>query len=176
MKISNVQGIASWSAALIAMATVGVSSAPAQSHAGGEYIVNAEVVSDEIVGSSGDGTVYSDDYGNVGGTAGAAAAGGVINRSYGQPDLFYNYYTQGYANQTNAQMYLSPLPVPPYVGHTFGTYQPFYPEEYLYWHKNRYHNYYDNGRGMNRTRAVYYRPPVRTSVSNIYWNYLRLPR
>lgn len=104
------------------------------------------------------------------------SSGGVVNRSYGQPDLFYNYYTQGNANQVNAQMYMSPLPVPPNVGHTFNTYQPFYPHEMLYWHKDRFHNYYDNGRGMNRTRAVYYSPPVRQAVSNFYWNYFRLAR
>lgn len=91
-------------------------------------------------------------------------------------DLFYNYYTQGGVNQTNAQMYLSPGPIPPNVGHTFYTYQPFYPHELLYSHKNRFHNYYDNGRGINRTRAVYYSPPVRTAISNLYWNCLRLPR
>ena len=97
-------------------------------------------------------------------------------RAFGQPDLFYNYYTQGNANLANAQMYLSPLPVPPNVGHTFNTYQPFSPHHYLYWHKDRYHNYYDGGRGMNRTRAVYYAPPVKTAVTNLYWNYLRIPR
>jgi hypothetical protein len=91
-------------------------------------------------------------------------------------DLFYNYYTQGGVNQTNAQMYLSPGPIPPNVGHTFYTYQPFYPHELMYSHKNRFHNYYDNGRGINRTRAVYYSPPVRTAISNLYWNCLRLPR
>jgi hypothetical protein len=101
---------------------------------------------------------------------------GTIERGYGRPDLFYNYYTNGMANRVNAQMYLSPLPVPPNVGHTFFTYQPFYPEEMLYWHKNKFHNYYDNGRGMNRTRAVYFSPPIRQAVSNLYWNKLRLPR
>jgi hypothetical protein len=103
-------------------------------------------------------------------------SGTVFGRSYGQPDLFYNFYTQGYANQSNAQMYLSPLPVPPNVGHTFYTYQPFYPHEMMYWHKNRFHRYYDNGRGMNRTRATYFGPPVHTAVSNFYWNHLRLAR
>ena len=102
--------------------------------------------------------------------------GGAGGRSYGQPDLFYNYYTQGYSNQLNAQMYLSPGPIPPNGGHTFYTYQPFYPHEMLYWHKDKYHRYYDNGRGMNRTRATYYAPPVRQAFSNVYWNYLRLPR
>jgi hypothetical protein len=97
-------------------------------------------------------------------------------RGFGSSDLFYNYYTQGNANSVNAQMYVSPIPVPPNVGHTFYTYQPLYPHHMLYWHKDRYHNYYDGGRGMNRTRAVYYAPPVRTAVQNVYWNYLRLPR
>jgi hypothetical protein len=101
---------------------------------------------------------------------------GAIERGYGQPDLFYNYYTNGMANRANAQMYLSPVPVPPNVGHTYFTYQPFYPEEMLYWHSNRFHNYYDNSRGLNRTHAIYYAPPVRQAASNIYWNMLRIPR
>jgi len=62
------------------------------------------------------------------------------------------------------------------VGHTFMTYQPLQPEHYLYWHKDRYHNHYDGGRGLNRTRATYYAPPVRTTVENVYWNWLRIPR
>ncbi len=73
-------------------------------------------------------------------------------------------------------MYLSPLPIPPNVGHTFYTYQPFYPHHMLYAHKDRYHRYYDNGRGMNRTRAVYYYPHIKTAASNFYWNKLRLAR
>jgi hypothetical protein len=98
-----------------------------------------------------------------------------IQRVYGQPDLFYNFYTQGYFNQTNAQMYLSPHPIPPNVGHTFFTYQPFYPHHMLYPHKNRFHRTYDFGRGMNRTH-VSYRPAVRQVVCDLYWNVLRLPR
>ena len=99
-----------------------------------------------------------------------------IQRGYGQPDLFYNFYTQGGANRVNAQMYLSPMPVPPNVGHTFYTYQPFYPHHMLYPHQNRFHHQYDCGRGMNRTRALYYYPPARQAASNIYWNFLRIPR
>jgi hypothetical protein len=99
-----------------------------------------------------------------------------IQREYGQPDLFYNFYTQGAANRANAQMYLSPIPIPPNVGHTFYTYQPFYPHHMLYPHQNRFHNHYDCGRGMNRTRASYYYPPVRQAASNVYWNFLRMPR
>lgn len=145
----------------------------------GEFIVGQQVVSDTVVdpaaGSSYAGDIPVSDGEIVDGGVVGDGAGG-IGRSYGQPDLFYNYYTQGNQNTSNAQMYVSPLPVPARVGHTYNTYQPFYPEEYLYWHKNRFHKYYDNGRGMNRTRALYYSPPVRQAISNIYWNKLRIPR
>lgn len=97
-------------------------------------------------------------------------------RKYDRPDLFYNYYSKGNCNSANAQMYMSPMPVPPFVGHTFNTYQPLYPHEFMYWHKNRFHNNYDNGRGMNRTKVKYYAPPIRTAIKNLYWNKLRLPR
>ena len=99
-----------------------------------------------------------------------------IQRGYGQPDLFYNYYTQGHANRANAQMYLSPMPIPPNVGHTYYTYQPFYPHHMLYPHSETFHRHYDCGRGMNRTRASYYYPPARQAASNVYWNLLRIPR
>ena len=101
---------------------------------------------------------------------------GCQGRKYDRPDLFYNFFSKGNCNQANAQMYISPLPVPHFVGHTFNTYQPFYPHEFMYWHKNRYNNTYDNGRGLNRTRALYYAPPVKTALSNLYWNKIRLPR
>ncbi|TWT54375.1 hypothetical protein Pla22_20220 [Rubripirellula amarantea] len=148
------------------------------------FIVGEQVISDSVLdtGSSYVGDMSAESAGvEISGSSGCASGdcggtGSMIGRSYGQPDLFYNYYTQGNVNTSNAQMYVSPLPVPPNVGHTFSTYQPFNPEEMLYWHKNRYHRYYDNGRGMNRTRAIYYSPPVRQAASNLYWNYLRLPR
>lgn len=133
---------------------------------GGERIVSSEVVSDEVVGESYSGGEY------VEGEAGA----GVVNRQYGQPDLFYNFYTQGGANSANAQMYVSPVPVPANVGHTSLTYQPFYPHHMLYPHKDTFHNYYDNGRGMNRTAVKYSTRPVHSAASNLYWNVLRIPR
>ena len=50
-----------------------------------------------------------------------------------QKDLFYNYYAQpGPYYNTPRQMYVSPLPVPANVGHTYTTYQPFMPHEYTY--------------------------------------------
>jgi hypothetical protein len=138
---------------------------------GGEYVVSSQVVSDQAVGT---GTSFVGDV-SSGSIVGDAAVGG-IPRTYGYPDLFYNNYTQGRSNLTNAQMYVSPVPTPPFIGHTFITYQPFMPEEMLYWHTNRYHNYYDGGRGMNHTKVHYYGPPVRTGVSNLYWSHLRIPR
>lgn len=138
---------------------------------GGEYIVSSQVVSDEVTGG---GSSFVGDV-SSGSQLGDTMAG-CNARSYGYPDLFYNYYTQGNCNRTNAQMLVAPVPVPPHVGHTFMTYQPFQPEEMLYKHTNRYHNYYDNGRGMNHTRVHYYAPPVRTAASNFYWNVLRIPR
>lgn len=126
------------------------------------------------------GSVVTSDSGVVSGgeiiSGDGMVGGGCQERRYGQPDLFYNFYTQGHCNRANAQMYMSPLPVPPNVGHTFFTYQPFYPHEYLYGHTNKFHNYYDNGRGTNRTRVNYSTNPVRTAVSNLYWNKIRIPR
>ncbi|TWU00926.1 hypothetical protein [Stieleria varia] len=163
----------------------------AQQLAQGEYIVSSQIVSDTATGSSNyvgdigsgcaDGNCGGSDAGVVSSGDGTSVGGGCsgagcIGRGYDHSDLFYNYYSQGNYNTANAQMYISPLPVPPFVGHTFNTYQPFYPHHYLYWHKDRYHNTYDNGRGMNRTKAVYYAPPIKTAVSNLYWNKLRIPR
>jgi len=70
---------------------------------------------------------------------------------YGQPDLFYNFYVPPTAGGVGAQMYLAPGPVPPHVGHTYYTYQPFMPHELLYKHKRTYHRYYNEGRGLTRT-------------------------
>lgn len=110
-----------------------------------------------------------------GALSGTASAQEYEVPATGRSDLFYNYYTQGYANGANAVMYQAPVPVPPNVGHTYYTYQPLYPDEMLYWHQHRYHNYYDNGTGLNRTKAMYYAPPVRTGL-NYAWRKIQLPR
>lgn len=91
------------------------------------------------------------------------------------PQLFAQQYTQGSANQNNAVMYISPVPVPANVGHTYYTYQPLYPHEMMHLHSERYHNYYDQGRGLNRTGVHYYVPPVRTGVHSL-WKNFSLPR
>jgi len=57
-----------------------------------------------------------------------------------QGDIFYNHYA--YDHQTNqgvpAQLYMSPVPTPPIVGHTYFTYQPLMPHEYMYGHHRDY--------------------------------------
>lgn len=128
-------------------------------------------------------TTYNPGVSYVGG--GAIGSGGGHSADlgpevYGQylgkgvQPLFDNYFTQGNANQATAAMYMSPIGVPGWVGHTYYTYQPFYPHHYLYQHHDRYHSYYDNGRGLNRTHASYYAPPVR---STLHWAHkaIRLP-
>ncbi len=164
----------------VAVAALAIFSAGVASAQSGEYIVSSEIVSDEVVGGapSADSQYVGDlSSGSVGAYEGEVVDGGMMNRrQFGQPDLFYNYYTQGQANRVNAQMYVSPLPVPPNVGHTYTTYQPFMPHEMLYAHHDRFHNHYDNGRGTNRTRVHYTYPHVRTAAKNFYWNVLRIPR
>lgn len=87
------------------------------------------------------------------------------------PDVFYNYYPNTYAGATSAQMYVAPLPVPANVGHTYYTYQPLMPHEYMYGHRRVYYtpyganafyggnrqNCYDGyGSGMNKTTVNWY--------------------
>ena len=69
-------------------------------------------------------------------------------------DLFYNQYVAPGPSGVPAAMYVSPQPVPAHVGHTYGTYQPFYPNEYLYKHQRSYYNYAP-GAGWTRTTARY---------------------
>lgn len=58
------------------------------------------------------------------------------------PDVFSNYYhpaiPAGAYPGVGAQLYVSPRPVPARVGHTWITYPPFMPHEFLYQHRRRY--------------------------------------
>ncbi len=58
------------------------------------------------------------------------------------PDVFYNYYVPpvpaGSGPGFGAQLYVAPRPVPPRVGHTWYTYPPFMPHEFLYKHRRHY--------------------------------------
>jgi len=82
--------------------------------------------------------------------------GECLYRFYGQPDLFYNYYAWPSCTGLGAELYVSPRPVPPWVGHTYITYQPLYPHEFMYSHHRTYHRYYNGGQGLNRTHVSYH--------------------
>jgi hypothetical protein len=69
-------------------------------------------------------------------------------------DLFYNYYEGPAPSGTAAQMYISPLPVPANVGHTYTTYQPLMPHEYMY-HHSRSHYAHVPGAGWSRAKIRY---------------------
>ena len=94
---------------------------------------------------------------------------------YGRPDLFYNYYVDPTCSQTDAHLYLSPRPVPAHTGHTYITYQPLMPHQFLYAHHHTYQRYYDGGRGMTRAKVHYYSPPVRTAVVGAI-HHFKIPR
>jgi len=70
-----------------------------------------------------------------------------------QRNLSHNFYVppRGY-NGVGAQMYLSPLPTPPLVGHTWITYEPLMPHEFLYPHKRTYVRHHPCG-NTTRTRV-----------------------
>lgn len=67
--------------------------------------------------------------------------------------IFSNYYVGGppYGG-VPAQLYLCPRPTPPYVGHTWITYQPLMPHEFLYHHHRNYYRYYNGGYTQTRVR------------------------
>jgi hypothetical protein len=71
-----------------------------------------------------------------------------------QKDLFYNYYVDSANCGPAAQLYVAPLPVPAFVGHTYVTYQPFMPHEYLWAHQRSYYTY-NEGAGWTRTNVRY---------------------
>ncbi|MGL4513928.1 MAG: hypothetical protein ACRCT8_12630 [Lacipirellulaceae bacterium] len=75
--------------------------------------------------------------------------------SYQRPnDLFYNSYVGPQPSGTAAQMYVSPLPTPANVGHTYTTYQPFMPHEYMYKHHRSYYTH-NPGAGWTRAKVRY---------------------
>lgn len=82
--------------------------------------------------------------------------GACLYRVYGQPDLFYNYYAWPSCGGVGAEMYPAPVPTPPLVGHTYYTYQPLMPHEFLYRHQRHYQTHYNGGRGLNRTHVIWW--------------------
>ena len=91
-----------------------------------------------------------------------------------QPDVFFNHYVPGNGGNP-AAAYPTPYPTPPRVGHTYFTYQPFMPSEWMYCHHRTYHQYYNSGMGLNRTRVRWYAPPLITAVKGIR-KHFTLPR
>jgi hypothetical protein len=67
-------------------------------------------------------------------------------------DLFYNHYVPPVGGGVGVQLYPCPRPTPPLVGHTYITYQPLMPSEFLYKHKRIYRTVHEDA------------PPTRTSV------------
>ena len=90
---------------------------------------------------------------------------GCKQLGYGNPALFYNFYVPNNCG-VPAQMYVAPRPVPPLVGHSYYTYQPLLPHEFMYPHYRTYRNYYDDGHGFTRTRAVWYSNPLTTILKD----------
>jgi hypothetical protein len=76
------------------------------------------------------------------------------------PDLFYNYYVPpGECGGAGAELYVSPRPVPPLVGHTWVTYQPLMPHEFMYEHCRCYVRR-NPGAGLTCTKVCYCHHPL----------------
>ena len=103
------------------------------------------------------------------------AGGTCVERDHGHPDLFASYYAPAVCGGVAAQMYVAPLPVPPHVGHTYITYQPFMPHELLYKHHRTYHRYYNGGRGLTRTHVSWHNVPVASQVGSVI-NHFKIAR
>jgi len=80
-----------------------------------------------------------------------------------QPDVFYNLYVPNNLGAA-AAAYPAPYPTPSLIGHTYYTYQPLMPHEFLYHHRRTYHQYYNGGMGLNRTSVRWYGQPVHTAL------------
>jgi len=107
----------------------------------------------------------------------AACENGQLCRpwEYGNPALFYNFYAPNHCGGVPAELYIAPRPVPPLVGHTYITYQPLMPHEFMYPHYRTYRKWHNDGRGMTRTRAIWYSNPVASALKGAR-NAIRLPR
>lgn len=99
------------------------------------------------------------------------------NRPYTEEssaDLFYNFYQPGNGGSP-AGSFPAPYPTPSYVGHQYTTYQPLMPNEWLYHHHRTYHQSYNMGMGLNRTKVKWTGTPIYTGILNAR-KFLSLPR
>lgn len=86
-------------------------------------------------------------------TAPTEAAAQGVRPPLSHPELFYNYYVPAHpAGGVGAQLYISPRPTPPMVGHTYITYQALMPHEMLYKHRRHYYRYHP-GSGYTKTKV-----------------------
>ena len=120
-------------------------------------------------------------HGHHGNHAGRAHGRNVVmGDSISSRDLFYNYYVgpagspNPYGANAVAAMYPSPVPVPAWVGHTYITYQPLLPHEFLYAHKHYY--YSEHPGGGQTTTKVRYRSSPWGAVNPIFGNRAPRPR
>jgi len=82
----------------------------------------------------------------------SALAGGR-DKQHDRP--FQNYYVPpGPCGGVGAQLYVAPRPTPPLVGHTYVTYQPLAPHEFLYKHHSVYYRQ-NPGAGWTRTKVLW---------------------
>jgi hypothetical protein len=86
-------------------------------------------------------------------SAPAVNGNGVPAYPHPFPPGAYNYFVHpGEAGRLGAQLYVEPRPTPPLVGHTYITYPPLMPHEFLYQHRRVYETY-NPGSGTTRTRV-----------------------
>jgi hypothetical protein len=82
---------------------------------------------------------------------------GCLNRHQTAPGLFTQYYYPAHCSGGVAtQLYLAPYPTPPLVGHTYVTYQPFMPHEYMYKHHRTYYKWHPHGGNFTRVKSIWW--------------------
>lgn len=81
----------------------------------------------------------------------SGSANAQIGRQRSAGDLFYNYYVAPGPDGIGVELYPAPRPAPPWVGHTYITYEPLMPHEFLYRHHRIYIRVHPDGR---RTRTL----------------------
>jgi hypothetical protein len=91
------------------------------------------------------------------------AAGSTARAAH--PDIFYNFYQgpSAVGPGSPAQLYVAPRPTPPLVGHTYLTYPPLMPHEFLYHHHRTYYKHYHNG-GFASSHVRYHTGPVKPFI------------
>ncbi len=92
-------------------------------------------------------------------TSQAHAAKAPYVRGAARNGLFYNYYVPSPTGGPPASLYISPRPTPPWVGHTYITYEPLMPHEFLYRHHKVYRRYDGGPIPANVTHVRWWRMP-----------------